>query len=231
MSLNGTSFAEANNIPWGFFIGMNVSGSLGIGFKSSPRFNFFIDELKSNSMIEDRVVAMYFNQSVGSNDSHIMIGSKIGNRGLYKGDVSWFASRNNDIPVVRIADIKVGSKNIGCRWFNWACEAVISSENSFILGPNDMVSTIAKQIGFMPWMEKGYLGQCDRIDLMPDITMRVGDLMIKLSPSEYLLDLETGLPPNYSDEPRKCMLKFLGSGSGRRITLGDSFHGKDLHFT
>lgn len=33
VSLNGTSFAEANKIPWNFFIGGNVSGSLGIGFK------------------------------------------------------------------------------------------------------------------------------------------------------------------------------------------------------
>lgn len=175
------------------------------------------------------MVAMYFNQSVGSDNSHIMIGSKIGNRDLYKGDVSWFASRNNDLPIVRISDIKVGSEKIGCRWFNWACEAVISSETSEILAPNDMVSRIADQIGFTPWIDAasgGYLGPCDRIDLMPDTTMRVGNLVIKLSPSEYLHDMETGLPPNRSDEPRRCMLRFLGSGSGHRITLGTVFIAK-----
>uniref|UniRef100_A0A8C0TR09 Cathepsin D n=1 Tax=Canis lupus familiaris TaxID=9615 RepID=A0A8C0TR09_CANLF len=80
--------------------------------------------------------------------------------------------------------VDVGSSLTLCKG---GCEAIVDTGTSLIVGPVDEVRELQKAIGAVPLIQGEYMIPCEKVSTLPDVTLKLGGKLYKLSSEDYTL--------------------------------------------
>ena len=216
-------FGEITNVFGSFYENSNISGTLGLGFKPNPPFGFFLDDLLRFTCIH-RVAGFYLKR-VGPSDEmkymkdagHVTLGSKLGDRSLYDGDIHWVKGKetNDSDQLVPIQSITAGGKVSLCEG---GCQGIIDTTSIMIALPGFDSFKLNEALGFMHWIGSGYVTKCDRMDSLPNVTFDIDGFKASIPPSDYLIELS-----NPYDDEKICVSRFYAMEGGTTVVLGRPF--------
>lgn len=85
--------------------------------------------------------------------------------------------------------VDVGSSLTLCKG---GCEAIVDTGTSLIVGPVDEVRELQKAIGAVPLIQGEYMIPCEKVSTLPDVTLKLGGKLYKLSSEDYTLKVSQG---------------------------------------
>jgi len=120
----------------------------------------------------------------------------------YTGDFSYAPLTSDTYWQFDMADIQVGGKSTGfCSSGPW--KAICDSGTSLIVGPQDEIDSLNKQLGAKVVNGEGIFPSCSVISSLPDIQIVINGNTFTLAPSDYVLQVTSG-------GETECLSGFMG---------------------
>ena len=215
ITIDGQDFGESVKEPGITFAVARFDGILGLGYDNiavqkvvPPFYNMINQEL-----IDEPVFGVWMNSADQGEGGEITFGGT--NTDHYDEETLGWA------PIIRkgywevelkeasLGDLKLdlGKKRMG---------AAIDTGSSLLVVPTKMADNINGKLGAKKTWSGQYTVECDIIDSLPDFSMKFGDQIYTLTPSDYILQVQN-----------QCISGFMGMDipepAGPLIIVGDVF--------
>ncbi|XP_073175704.1 renin-like [Lepidochelys kempii] len=214
-------FAEATALPAFPFIFARFDGVLGMGYPSqaidgiTPVF----DRILSQQVLKEDVFSVYYSRnSLLKPGGEIILGGS--DPAYYTGDFHYLNVNKNGYWQISMKGVSVGAETLFCKE---GCSVAIDTGASYITGPAGSIAVLMKAIQATELAEGGYIVDCDKVHLLPDISFHLGGKVYALSGLAYVLQQS-----QYGEDI--CTVAFAGLDipppTGPLWILGASFIGQ-----
>ncbi|KAG6935475.1 renin, partial [Chelydra serpentina] len=214
-------FAEATALPAFPFIFARFDGVLGMGYPSqaidgiTPVF----DRILSQQILKEEVFSVYYSRnSLLKPGGEIILGGS--DPAYYTGDFHYLNVNKNGYWQISMKGVSVGAETLFCKE---GCSVAIDTGASYITGPAGSIAVLMRAIQAAELAEGGYIVDCDKVHLLPDISFHLGGKVYALSGSAYVLRQS-----QYGEDI--CIVAFAGLDipppTGPLWILGASFIGQ-----
>uniref|UniRef100_A0A452HXE1 renin n=1 Tax=Gopherus agassizii TaxID=38772 RepID=A0A452HXE1_9SAUR len=210
LRINPMVFAEATALPAFPFIFARFDGVLGMGYPSqaidgiTPVF----DRILSQQVLKEDV------NSLLKPGGEIILGGS--DPAYYTGGFHYMNVNKNGYWQISMK----GSVTLFCKE---GCSVAIDTGASYITGPAGSIAVLMRAIQAAELAEGGYIVDCDKVHLLPDISFHLGGKVYALSGSAYVLRQS-----QYGEDI--CTVAFAGLDipppTGPLWVLGASFIGQ-----
>ncbi|XP_053883872.1 renin [Malaclemys terrapin pileata] len=214
-------FAEATALPAFPFIFARFDGVLGMGYPSqaidgiTPVF----DRILSQQILKEDVFSVYYSRnSLLKPGGEIILGGS--DPAYYTGNFHYLNINKNGYWQISMKGVSVGAETLFCKE---GCSVAIDTGASYITGPAGSIAVLMRAIQAAELAEGGYIVDCDKVHLLPDIAFHLGGKVYTLSGSAYVLRQS-----QYGEDI--CIVAFSGLDipppTGPLWILGASFIGQ-----
>uniref|UniRef100_A0A8C4VGH2 renin n=1 Tax=Gopherus evgoodei TaxID=1825980 RepID=A0A8C4VGH2_9SAUR len=219
-------FAEATALPAFPFIFARFDGVLGMGYPSqaidgiTPVF----DRILSQQVLKEDVFSVYYSRnSLLKPGGEIILGGS--DPAYYTGGFHYLNVNKNGYWQISMKGSVAGSTpgpyiTLFCKE---GCSVAIDTGASYITGPAGSIAVLMRAIQAAELAEGGYIVDCDKVHLLPDISFHLGGKVYALSGSAYVLRQS-----QYGEDI--CTVAFAGLDipppTGPLWVLGASFIGQ-----
>lgn len=213
-------FAEASNLPGLAFIMAKFDGILGMGY---PEISVDIVTPVMNSLIEqdkvDPIFGFWLNRDPTAKNGGEMVVGGI-DKDHYTGEITWAPVTKKGYWQFDMSGISINGKDVAC---DGSCTAIADTGTSLIAGPKDEVAKIQQAIGATPLAQGEFSIPCDKIDSLPEITLKIAGRDFVLTGKDYTIKMN-------AMGRTQCISGFMGidlpEKLGKLWILGDDFIGK-----
>lgn len=210
------TFAEVNKEPGLAFVYARFDGVLGLS-QGSREESSVLKNMYSQGLIAEQVFSFYIHRNDTDTDTsercaEIIFGGS--DLARYTGNFTYASVTRGDRWQFALDTISVGNQTVCAD----GCEALVDPGTPVIAGPAAEVEQLNRAIGAR-WLRNGLFHvNCDQIPQMPDVSFKISNESLILTPNDYILRVST---------PAKtiCLVGFVGIKSQLWI-LGDVFIGR-----
>jgi len=203
LSVTSQTFAEAMKEPGITFVAAKFDGILGMGYISisvdsvTPVWYNILNQ----GLVSQPVFSFWLSQNPSDPvGGELTLGGTDPTR--YTGDFSYAPLTSDTYWQFDMADIQVGGKSTGfCS--SGPCNAICDSGTSLIVGPQDEIDSLNKQLGAKVVNGEGIFSSCSVISSLPDIQIVINGNTFTLTPSDYVLQVTSG-------GETECLSGFMG---------------------
>ncbi|CAG0892320.1 unnamed protein product [Darwinula stevensoni] len=219
--VQGQAFAEATNQPNSSFAAARFDGILGMGYKaiSVDLIPTVFENMVQQGLVQRPVFSFYLNRDMSSEEGGELI--------LGGSDPDYYIGKFTHVPVTRegywqfkMDKVRVGPRAVYC---SEGCQAIADTGTSFVLGPQEEIAAIVKDVGAELDGSGNYRVDCSKVPHLPLIRFVIDGRDFVLQGKDYVL-------PRSQRGSSYCVVGFSGSNipppRGPLWILGDVFLGK-----
>lgn len=180
----GQQFGEAVKQPGITFAVARFDGVLGMAYPSisvahvTPVF----DTAMAAKLLPQNIFSFYI-----SRDQKAAVGGELILGGTdpqyYTGDVHYVNVTRKAYWQIEMNGVEVGNQLTLCKS---ACQAIVDTGTSLIVGPAEEVRALQRAIGALPLLMGEYFIDCKKIPSLPVISFNIGGKMLNLTGEDYV---------------------------------------------
>ncbi|GFO15497.1 cathepsin d [Plakobranchus ocellatus] len=214
LTVQNQTFGEAILEPYNVFEDAPCSGIMGLGFPDIEEEPTVFDNMVSQEILPAPVFSFYLNRiETDSPDSVLTLGGT--NSDFYTGEFTFVDISESDQWQFKMDRVQLFNR--AGIVYPEGCGAVVDSGTSLIIGPEDQVDFLNRELGGSPIPEfpRMYSVDCSTVPYLPDIEFVVKGKELALSSKYYIVRMQLS-----EEEEPICMIGLISDEKMEELQAG-----------
>ncbi|XP_003792373.1 cathepsin E [Otolemur garnettii] len=179
-------FGEALKEPGKVFAHVQFDGIMGLSYPSLAEDGMtpVFDNMITQKLVDQPIFSIYMSSTnqKGGKGSELIFGGY--DHSHFTGRLNWVPVSKQEYWQIKVDKIRVGRSVMLC---SKGCQAIVDTGTSSITGPSDDIRQLQKAIRAVRRKNGDYTVRCNKLKVMPDVTIVIKGVSYTLKPTAYTL--------------------------------------------